>query len=263
MDETQNQSVEHTTAASTPVTAPETKSADSSKPIWLYTLGLLVVVGIAVGAIYMLEQQGTVRTGLFVDKEAIAPKELVATVNGVEILGSDLVISMSQISANAQAQGINVNDPTVKADIEAQAVETLVNTKLLEQEAAKRGIVITDTDVSARIDLLVEQVGSEEALQERMVALGITNETLRRDVKSELTIQALLDGVFLENDVTVTEEEARELYDAQTAGIEGVPPFEELQSQFEAQIRASKEQPIIMAFLDELRAGAQIEIVRE
>lgn len=261
MDETQNQTVDtSTTEHSSPeISATKTKK----KPAWLYTVGLLLLVAVIAGVVYLLEQQGTLRTGLFVDKDGIAPKEVVAVVNGTEILGSDLVISISQISANAQANGINVNDPSVQADIETQAVETLINTKLLEQEAVSRGIAITDADVDARIDLLVEQVGSMEALQQRMAVLGITNETLRRDVKSELTIQTLLDGVFLENEVTVTEEEALALYEARTAGLEGVPSFEELRPQFEAEVRASKEQPIISTFIDELRAEAQIEVVRE
>jgi FKBP-type peptidyl-prolyl cis-trans isomerase (trigger factor) len=261
MDETQNQTVDSTTAVST---APEvTVTKTNKQPIWLYTLGLLLVIGVLVGAVYMLEQQGTLRTGLFVDKDGIAPKEVVAVVNGTEILGSELVICVSQISANAQANGINISDPAIQADIETQAVDTLINTKLLEQEATSRGINITDADVDARINLLVEQVGSMEALQERMTVLGITDATLRRDVKSELTIQALLDGIFLEKEIAVTEEEALALYETRTAGLQGVPPFEELREQFEAEVRASKEQPVITAFIDELRAKAQIEVVRE
>jgi FKBP-type peptidyl-prolyl cis-trans isomerase (trigger factor) len=136
----------------------------------------------------------------------------------------------------------------------------LVNTELLEQEAAERGIVVTDAEVEARIDALVQEIGSEEALNERMMALGIDDETLREDVKSELMIQALLDEVFAEADITVTEEEVSSLYQTTTGGGEDAPALVEIRPQVEAQIRASKEQSVVTEFITELRSDADVEI---
>jgi peptidyl-prolyl cis-trans isomerase SurA len=205
--------------------------------------------------------RGTSEPAPAVSPVGIDPDQVVATVNGTEVVGADLTTSISQIIATAEAQGIDVTDPGVQADIRNQAVNMLVNTALLEEEAAARGIAVTDAEVEARIDSLVEEVGSEDLLLSRMENLGITEETLREDVRSELTIQALLDDVFADADVTVTDEEVNALYETSVAGDPTAPALEEVRDQVEAQVQASKEQTVVNELINELRADAEVVIV--
>ncbi len=258
MDETQNQSENTVTTepvqqepVSQPDISPEKKSNSFAT---LLVVGAVVVAIAAVAIVYFNGQKDVV------GNNGIDLNEVVATVNGVDIVGADLSTSINQIAATAQLQGVDTTDPSVQADIKLQAVQMLVNTELLEQEAGERGIEITDGDVDDRITALVQEIGSEEALNERMSALGIDQDTLLRDVKSELLIQELLDQVFTEKQITITDEEVTSLYESTTAGDESAPPLAEVRSQVEAQIRTSKEQAALDEFISSLRLEAQVEI---
>ncbi len=241
-------------APAAPVT-PETP-AKKATPWWAYAVSVVVVVAIILGVVYVMESQGRLQTGWFVNEA----RATIATVNGVAIKGGDLTTSINQISATAQLQGIDITDPQVQANIRTQAVDMLVNTELLKQEADKRGIVITDEDVQARIDQLITEVGTQELLNERMASLGIDDITLRRDVKIELMIQTLLDQVFADKDLTITEEEVLGVYESAGGAAAGLPALEEVRAQVEAQVRAGKEQVIVDEFISSLRGGATIEV---
>lgn len=267
MDETQNQtqpnepSVNPDPGQAVPMgqTHPEPQIQSTPTPQKdNSTFGTLIVVGAVVVALAVVAMWYFGGFGSSNSATGIADNQVVATVNGVDIVGSDLATSISQITATAQLQGIDTTDPSVQSEIQNQAIEMLINTEVLEQEATDRGIVITEADVEARLDALVQEIGSEEALEERMVALGIDEETLEADVQSELMIQELLNQVFAEEGVEVTEEEVQELYQATTGGGAEAPALEEIRAQIEAQIRASKEQAIVDGFIAELRSEAEV-----
>lgn len=258
MDETQNQTQTSMAPESSNQAPNQPESSEPKKNGNFVTLLIVgaVILGLAALFMFFMNDQGDTETVVGID-----PEQVVATVNGTDIVGADLTTSISQIAATAQIQGIDVTDPAVQSDIQAQAVEMLVNTELLEQEAEERGIVVTDADVEARIEALIQEIGSEEALNERMTNLGIDDDTLRDDVKSELMIQELLDQVFAEEDITVTDEEINSLYDNSVAGSTDAPDLAEVRPQVEAQIRASKEQVVVDEFISSLRTDADIEIV--
>ena len=136
----------------------------------------------------------------------------------------------------------------------------LVNTELLKQAASEKGINISDEAVSERLEGIKTEIGGEEVLNERMTSLGITEDRLYKDVRDELTIQQLLETVFEEAVIEVTEEEVSALYQGAGGEEAGLPALEEVREQVEAQVRASKEQVAIDNYLTELKELAEIEI---
>lgn len=245
------------TAESTPVTTTKTKS---STPWIAYVVAVAALLAIAAGVVYLMEKDGRLSTGIFIPANGISPNGTVATINGTKIKGAELTTSINQISTSASLQGVDVTDPEVQKNIKDQAIEMLINTELLRQEAGKREIVITDEDVTARIDALVTEVGSQELLDERMASLGIDNDTLRRDVRSELLIQRLLDQVFDDSNITVTESEIESVYENAKASDPSVPALSEVKSKIEASLRGDKEQQILDSLLTDLRSAATIEM---
>jgi hypothetical protein len=230
---------------------------------WRYSIiaAFLVVVAV-IGMLYILEERGRIHTGMFDGvKQFASTYKSVAKVNGKSISEAELNTSVSQLTANAEAQGVDVTAEETIAEIRSQSLDMLINTELLKQEAAKREIAITDEDVDKRITTLTEDVGGEEVLKERMMQFGIDNKTLRRDVKNELTIQALLDQVFSEKGIVVSEEEIKEFYDQAGGAKAGLPKIEEVRDQIEVQIKQSKQQEVVTAFIEEVKAGATIEII--
>lgn len=274
------QETTNTTSESTPT--PETKLVDvepataavESAPVptatpvvpkknHTFTIAATVLTIVALLAVWFrLETEGRVNTNLF--SGVIAAQEaaaLVATVNQDELHGRDLELSIEQLSQAALTQGVDPTTEPIKSDIKTQATEMLINTTLLQQAAETEGIEITDEQIAERIAELEADAGGAEILAERMREFDISDEMFRQDIETELTILALLETVFVTADVVVTEEEIVAVYERAGGGSEGAPSLDAVRVQIEAQIRQAKEQTVVDAYLDELRAAADIEIV--
>jgi hypothetical protein len=217
---------------------------------------------VLVGVVFVMERQGKVETGLFDGiHQIIDSRTAVAHVNDGMVSKYDLDISMSQMAAGFAAQGIDTESEEVKSEIQTRAVDMLVNTELLKQEASVQGIEITDEDVTERLEKLKADVGGEDVLNERMAEFGVTEKTLRRDIKNELTIQALLDKVFVEKKVEVTDAEVKEFYDNAKGEEKEFPPLADVAEQIKQQLKSTKEQEVVTAYIEELRSKAEIEVV--
>ncbi|WP_068783156.1 peptidylprolyl isomerase [Paenibacillus phocaensis] len=116
--------------------------------------------------------------------------EAVATVNGVEITKDRLY---DELAANGGEQ----------------ALTNLINQELVNQEAAKKNITITDADIDAEIESYKTQFGSEEALSQALVQYGMTMDDLRKQVVMELKLTKLL-----EPQIKVTDEQIKQTFES-------------------------------------------------
>ena len=227
-----------------------------------YLIAAVVVILIILGVLYALEKEGRSSTNLFglvtTDQKS---SEVVATVNGESIVSSDLDISVQQFSQAAAFQGVDISSPDAQAEIRNQALDVLVNTELLKQAAADKGLEVTEDEVSNRLSEIKTEIGGEDILADRMKELGIDESKLQKDVHDELLIQKLLDGLFLDADINVTEEEIASVYENASGTVSDLPALDEVREDVEAQIRASKEQEVIDKYLTELRSGADIQLL--
>ncbi|MFT7644877.1 MAG: hypothetical protein ACI9BF_000540 [Candidatus Paceibacteria bacterium] len=252
---------EATDVGATEVSAAVASSTAKKNPIKVYAIAIGAVVIILLGVLYLLEKDGRSSTTIF--SSVIAGQEagiVVAVVNGEKITNSELGVSIQQFSQAAAAQGVDLTNPDSQVEIRNQALDVLVNTKLLKQAAIKRGITVTDEQTDERLGTIISDIGGEEVLAERLEILGIDPEQLHRDVKDELIIKGLLDTVFLGAEIVVTDEEVAALYEDAGGVDAGLPALEEVREQIEAQIVASKEQATIDDYLTELKSVADIEV---
>jgi peptidyl-prolyl cis-trans isomerase SurA len=249
------------TVETTETTSTTAQNTKNPKQRYYIAGAVIVVLLLFVSLLYVMEQNGRINTNLFTGVERLVSQhEVVATVDGKDISAYDLGISTEQITAGALAQGVDVEDPEVQQDIKEQALEVLINTKLLLLEAEGRGIAITDEEVDSRYEQLILDVGGEEALKARMAQFNITDEVLQADIRTELTVQKLLDQVFSNEELAVTEAEILELYNNAGGEAAGLPPLETVREQIEQQVSFTKEQQVVDKFVQELRADANIEI---
>lgn len=225
-------------------------------------LAIVAAIVVLTALLFVMERQGRVDTGLFAGAHRfVDTKTPIAKINDGAISKYDLDVSISQMASGFAAQGADIESEEVKSEIQTRAIDMLVNTELLKQEAAAQGIAITDEDVAARLETLTTDVGGEDALKERMAEFNVSEKILLRDIKNELTIQALLDGVFKEKNITVSEKEIVDFY-GKSGGTEGgLPELEAVRPQIEQQLRSAKEQEVVTAYIEELRGKADIEIL--
>jgi hypothetical protein len=249
------------------VTAAYVSSDDeTAAPAAKTSIGKIIAFGIVAlvflaAALFFLERNGTLSTGIFdAYFEQQAAAAVIATVNGEEIIGRDLTTSMDQFSEAAIAQGVDVSNPEFKEMVRERSLEVLINTELLKQEAAERGIVATEEEIVTRIESVEAQLGGAAVLDERIAELGIDRDRLREDISDEIVIQALLEEIFTEAEITITDEDVEALYEEAGGAEAGLPALEEVRPQVEAQIQAAREQEAIDTFLETLRSDADIQI---
>lgn len=225
-----------------------------------YVVSVLIVLIMAVALIFVLEKQGRINTGIFTniitEMRAKAP---VAKVNGVVIPNRDLESGIKQLSGMAKLQGADFESEEALKSFREEALETLINGELLRQVAIEKGKVATAEAIQNRLDEISEDVGGKEVLDERMAEFGIDENNLRRDIENEILIQSLFDSEVTKDDIKVTDEEVKDLYDK--ANVDGkLPPIEEVRDQVIEQINTDKYNKKITDYIEKIKSEAKIEI---
>ena len=136
---------------------------------------------------------------------------MVAHVNGKRILRSELdnqterlfMQYADKIPPNQQAQ--------VKASLQKNALENLINQQLLTEEADKEGIKADEQDVEDQFAEIAKQFSSPEELKSALASMGTNEEDFLKEVEQDLTIQALLQEKVTDLK-RVTDEEVEEYY---------------------------------------------------
>jgi foldase protein PrsA len=120
-------------------------------------------------------------------------KIAVATVNGTDITKAQLY------------------DKLVEAGGES-TLQNLITTTLVDQEAKKANITVTDEDINQEIADLTTQFGGEEALNSALQQSSMTLDDLKKQMPLQVEIRKLV-----EPKVTITDEDISKYYDENKA----------------------------------------------
>jgi|GEM_PF-3520018 len=199
------------------------------------------------------------------DSEAPLPTfedvpEVVATVNGQEVLREDYVAAYTQAFQVSTQQGVATGDPSVQAEIEAQALDILVNTELLAQAAASAEVTVDETQVAAEIESYLSQLGGEEGLEQALSQAGVTREDFEQSIREQFLVEAYLANTpELGPDYIVSNEEIQARYDEVASQGVDLPQLEDVREDIVAQLESEYEQLQTQAVLDRLRSAAEVE----
>ena len=245
------------------VDAPDSEHKESS--MMPMVVGAIILALVAIAAVWFFTSNGQTN-GLgaqigtdMLPETAGDPDEVIVVVNDVELTRAEYNRIRQQVLQNAQMMGMDISSPDTQAQVDEQAIDTLINTELIRQAAVASGSTVTSEEIEARYDEIVMQVGGEEALADSLAQLGLTNESLRADVEQELVIQRFLDQAVVTDDLVVTDTEVDELYEASGGAEAGLPPIDEVRPQIEQQILINKENELINELIESLRVDAEIE----
>lgn len=142
------------------------------------------------------------------------------TIDRIVAIVNDDLVTLSEF--NDYMSGL----PELSKDIDKyQALNELVDQLLLEQEAKKLGIYVTDDEVKQSIANIKQQFGmSDEKMQEVLNKENLTPEQLNKQWKLQLLSNKIV-GAKLKGKIAVTEDEIRDLYKQYYGDIEN---FEEV-----------------------------------
>ena len=75
-------------------------------------------------------------------------------------------------------------DEALRDQYGAAVLDTLITNKIVELEAKKQDITVTDEDIQAEYDELVESYGGEDAIKEVYEANGLTEEAVKKNIRT-------------------------------------------------------------------------------
>lgn len=122
--------------------------------------------------------------------------EEVGSVNGVAISKGDLY------------------DTLVKGGNGESALEGLITYELVDQEAQKKGITISDADLDVELNVIKKSMGSEEAFQQALEQYKMTVDDLHSDLLQQAQLRKLLSS-----QINITDEDIKNYYDQNKASF--------------------------------------------
>ena len=143
----------------------------SNKAYW-WAGGIIIIAAILIYAMFVTNEK----------------KNTVASVNGEKIKKSELYDML------VESYG-------------ADAVDSLINDKIIEKEADKENIKVTDKEVQTEIDKLASQYGGEESLEQQLEAGGSSIDALKKDI-----VQYVETKKLLEPSIEITDDEMQDYF---------------------------------------------------
>lgn len=120
------------------------------------------------------------------------PSNIIARVNGQPI-------TREALEAEVQRARLALEEPPdaqTLAALREAALETLIEEVLLEQEAQRLGIVVTEQQVDEELAFARERAGGAAAFRAWLGSIGYTEQALRRQIYLDLLANALRDRVL-------------------------------------------------------------------
>ncbi|MGM0432094.1 MAG: SurA N-terminal domain-containing protein [Spirochaetota bacterium] len=151
--------------------------------------------------------------------EDLESDEAVALVNGEEIAKSELQDLERQQASNYGLDPESEESAELMNNLRSSILEQLVNTKLIEMEAEEAGLEATEEQVDQQYNQFAQQYGGEEEMEKLLEEQGWSPADLRDEIASQLPVQLYVEQYLEENfdpdNVEISDEELRELYEMQ------------------------------------------------
>jgi len=187
-----------------------------------------------------------------------------AVVNGEEIPMSEFEQRVQQTEQQLQGQqGVDIEASSTQQQIRQQAINNLVDERLLDQAIAESGITVGSSSISARLDQLRQQSGGQEQFQQQLQQRDITIDQLRDNIRRQLEVEQYVTQEATSTALSVSDQEVRQLYDqlsSQATGTQQLPSFEEAQSQLRTRLEQQRQRQALQNLINQLRSNAEIDV---
>lgn len=131
------------------------------------------------------------------------PQPLAARVNGEAILLEQFQSELARYQAVVGTQ--------LATEDEQRVLQEMIDQLLLAQAAAEAGFTVDETAVQARMDRLVLQLGSDQALVDWIASHGYTQESFRQELARSIAVAWMRDQIAAEVPAAVEQVHARQI----------------------------------------------------
>lgn len=214
-------------------------------------------------------------------QEEVDLGEPVASVNGEFIYETHFQKVVERMIWSYEQQGMDFSGEEgeeLRLQVEESVLEHLIQQAVLVQEAEALNLTVSDEEVNSEFEGLKSQFDTEEAFQEILDNTKFSEAELKETLKTEMTIEALLESAVDGIDVPDEEiegmyafyesqsqaqlemmEESGEAISEEEKAAMALPPYEEIKEDLRLQLLQEKQQEAMMAYVDDLMASSEIE----
>jgi len=135
------------------------------------------------------------------------------------------------------------------------ALDSIVNQVLIEQEAKKEGITVTDADVQAELDKVKKQIEDQGLnLDSALSAQGMTLADLEQNLKMKKTVE-----VLLKDNIQVSDDEVKKYFEDNKELFGKDAKFDDLETSIKEQLASDKLSSEFQAWYTKLKSEADIK----
>lgn len=160
---------------------------------------------------------------------------IAATINGSPVTNLELQMRLNQA-------------------FRTQTLNQLINEKIILSEAAKNNVVVSDLEIDNKISEIETSVGGAQTLDAMLTQQGQTRETIKQQIKLQLTIEKLYT-----NEATVSAEEVAQFIEQNKETLRATDSAGQQKESYDA-LKNQKLTEIFTQKFQELRQKAKIQI---
>jgi parvulin-like peptidyl-prolyl isomerase len=177
-------------------------------PTWVTSAPTLVPTSVPIDTPAGVVPAEPVATPVPVDLSSPTPEPpMAALVNGQPVYLGDYERELGRYEASLLSRGIDPNTPEGQENL-AQArgwiLNVMIEQVLTEQAAATVGVVVSDAEVDAYVQVMIDENGGEQAFRDKLAEWGETTEDAWREVRAQLIGMAMTRRI-IENVPTTAE----------------------------------------------------------
>jgi sulfite reductase alpha subunit-like flavoprotein len=147
------------------------------------------------------------------------PAKVLVTIGDKTLTEGDLAKQadeqFEQVSAMVPPEQIE----TYRSQMRVQAAQSFIVSTLLEGEASKRGLTVTDTDIEKAIADITKRLPPDMTLDKVLEMEDMTQDTFKERLKKDLRIKKLFDQE-MEKTGAITDKEVADFYASQKGAFE-------------------------------------------
>jgi len=141
-----------------------------------------------------------------------------AVVNGKLITLFDLDARVAEIVQRTQGIAFRPGDPRAE-ELRRQVLETMINDILIEQEAARLKVTVSETEIDSQIDEIKKKANlTQQQFVDELTKEGLTVKQFRDRLRQDSMKKRLL-GFMVHRKVLVTDDEIRDFYEKNKSSI--------------------------------------------
>ncbi len=128
------------------------------------------------------------------------PEPIAALINGEAITMAEFERQVASYEATMTANGQDFSTPEGQAALaEARkwVLDMRIELLLINQAAAREGVVVSSADIEAAVSSLINDIG-QAALEERLAREGLTLDQMRQELQQEMTASRMIEHVIAE-----------------------------------------------------------------